>query len=136
MIFRSHRLVINLGSVYRAMGQLHDAARAYRRVPHRCCGGSRKRSATTEVEQMLALAEQNLGNVLVDLGQYDDALRHLRAAERIRRQLGLEAQVAMTLGNIGLLFFQRGELRTIAARRSPRRARIYDVAGRRVAERA
>src|SRR5258706_201847 len=56
-----------------------------------------------------ATTEQNIGNVLVDLGRYQQALRHLRAAERIRRRLGLQADLSQTLMNIGILSRQRGD---------------------------
>jgi tetratricopeptide (TPR) repeat protein len=102
------KLANSLGTVYRPMGRLRDAARSYRES-RAVLRRLRKESTSAEIEQNLILAEQNLGNVLADLGQYDLALRHLRAAERIGRQLGLLTELAMTLGNIGILLFQRGD---------------------------
>ena len=84
---------------------------------------ARKRSTTPAIEHMLALAEQNLGNVLVDLGRYDDALRHLRAAERIQPAARLEAQVAHDPGEYRPPLLPARRAMDDRCRRSPRRAR-------------
>lgn len=60
-------VLVNLGSAYRAAGRLHEARMAL--------------EAALEVDRRFAIAHNNLGNVLLDLGDRENAMRAYERAE-------------------------------------------------------
>src|SRR5262249_39799341 len=81
---------------------------------------SRFREAQHVLEEGLALAQRlkahdreaafhlNLGNVAGSLGNWDDALLHFKSAERWSGVLKDNLGRAKALGNIGIVFFTKG----------------------------
>ena len=110
------------GLYWQLTGQPMPAAQAYREAALRC----------EELHDIhgQAAAVFNLGCVLADTGQFDEALAAFRRALRDLGRLGIVTDLALALYNTGLLLLQLGDLET--AGRTARRLR--DEAGASKAE--
>ena len=58
----------------------------------------------------MAIHFGNIGLILKDRGDLDEALKHHRDALRIHRELGNKHGTAQDLGNIGVILKDRGDL--------------------------
>lgn len=86
--------LVNLGSSYAALSERQKALEAYQQAL----------TLTAADLQYLAAANNNLGGVYEDLGNWDEAIKHLTQAIEICEKTGDTRSKAATLNNLGLVY--------------------------------
>ena len=103
----AHMVDMAIGNLAYRRGLLDDAARVYE--------ASMRGSDELDDRYAAAVARTNLSNVLHDRERVDEALVHLREAERVFRQVGADDNLAESLRLISSCLLARGELRASRA---------------------
>jgi len=91
-----------MASVYKDLGEFEKAIEIYQ--------AQTERQAALNDTLALAVARQNLGAVLIELGDYAAALRELLPALSVQENAGDVGNLPNTLNNLGTVYLQLGDL--------------------------
>jgi predicted ATPase/Tfp pilus assembly protein PilF/predicted Ser/Thr protein kinase len=92
----------NLGYIYFLLGDYDNARTMYEAIQH-------KIKQVGYMPSGEAYMTNNLGEILRELGQLDDAYAHFEGAYAVFEQLGHRRGMAFTLNNLGGIYFVKGD---------------------------
>lgn len=97
-------ILLNLGNAYYSLSQSNNALKNYKAILELS-----KKITEEDVWKGKVAALGNMGLILKDKGDFDNALKYLKEALKIHREIGDKQGESSVLSNIGLIYSAKGD---------------------------